>query len=102
MKKSFPTILIIFVSVFVLVALAFAYSFARQIKINSIDDFEACLEAGYPVAESYPRQCHTPDGRGFTEVLPGGQTLCPMDAKICPNGSYVGRVVPDCEFSPCP
>ena len=27
---------------------------------------------------------------------------CTMDAKICPDGSYVGRVAPDCEFAPCP
>jgi hypothetical protein len=27
---------------------------------------------------------------------------CTMDAKLCPDGSYVGRVAPDCEFEPCP
>jgi hypothetical protein len=25
-----------------------------------------------------------------------------MDAKICPDGSSVGRVAPNCEFAPCP
>ena len=28
--------------------------------------------------------------------------VCPMDAKECPDGSFVGRVAPDCEFAPCP
>ena len=28
--------------------------------------------------------------------------FCTMDAKMCPDGSYVGRVAPDCEFAPCP
>lgn len=28
--------------------------------------------------------------------------FCTMDAKICADGSSVGRVAPDCEFSPCP
>ena len=28
--------------------------------------------------------------------------LCHMDAKICPDGSIVGRVGPNCEFSLCP
>lgn len=28
--------------------------------------------------------------------------FCTMDAKQCPDGSYVGRVGPSCEFSPCP
>jgi len=27
---------------------------------------------------------------------------CTMDAKQCPDGSYVGRTGPDCEFAPCP
>ncbi len=27
---------------------------------------------------------------------------CPMDAKSCPDGSFVGREAPDCEFAPCP
>jgi hypothetical protein len=28
--------------------------------------------------------------------------MCTMDAKICPDGSAVGRSGPDCEFDPCP
>jgi hypothetical protein len=27
---------------------------------------------------------------------------CTLDAKICPDGSAVGRIPPDCEFAPCP
>lgn len=27
---------------------------------------------------------------------------CTMEAKQCPDGSYVGRVGPNCEFAPCP
>lgn len=27
---------------------------------------------------------------------------CTADAKICPDGTAVGRVGPDCEFAPCP
>lgn len=30
------------------------------------------------------------------------QVSCTMEAKICPDGSAVGRTGPDCEFSPCP
>ena len=25
-----------------------------------------------------------------------------MDAKVCPNGSSVGRTAPNCDFAPCP
>jgi len=28
--------------------------------------------------------------------------VCTMDAKLCPDGSYVGRTGPKCEFSECP
>jgi hypothetical protein len=28
--------------------------------------------------------------------------FCTQDAKQCPNGSYVGRVPPNCAFAPCP
>ena len=27
---------------------------------------------------------------------------CTMEAKLCPDGSYVGRTGPNCEFSECP
>jgi len=27
---------------------------------------------------------------------------CSMDAKLCPDGSYVGRIAPDCKFAECP
>lgn len=28
--------------------------------------------------------------------------FCTMDAKLCPDGSYVGRIPPECNFAPCP
>ena len=28
--------------------------------------------------------------------------FCTMDAKMCPDGSYVGRVPPACQFAACP
>ena len=27
---------------------------------------------------------------------------CTMEAKLCPDGSYVGRTGPNCEFAECP
>ncbi|MBS3148512.1 hypothetical protein J4219_06500 [Candidatus Woesearchaeota archaeon] len=35
---------------------------------------------------------------------PGSEqpVACTMDARICPDGSAVGRVGPNCEFAPCP
>lgn len=31
-----------------------------------------------------------------------GGNVCTMDAKLCPDGSYVGRSGPACEFAACP
>jgi hypothetical protein len=33
---------------------------------------------------------------------PVEQVFCTMDAMMCPDGSYVGRVPPSCNFAPCP
>jgi hypothetical protein len=30
------------------------------------------------------------------------QVACTEEAKLCPDGSAVGRVPPNCEFAPCP
>jgi hypothetical protein len=38
----------------------------KNIEVNS---FESCVDAGYRVVESYPRQCRTPDGRNFVEGI---------------------------------
>lgn len=45
----------------------------------------------------------------WERVYKGGQgtqkpeeVFCTMEAKICPDGSAVGRTGPACEFAPCP
>jgi hypothetical protein len=36
-------------------------------------------------------------------VNPGNRPIaCTMEAKMCPDGSYVSRTGPNCEFAPCP
>jgi hypothetical protein len=34
-----------------------------------VASFEECTAAGYPITESYPRQCRTPNGELFTEEI---------------------------------
>lgn len=36
-----------------------------------------------------------------TPTIPDG-VACTMEAKMCPDGSYVGRVGPSCQFAACP
>ena len=86
----------------------------REIKTRAVvSSFEDCVAAEYPVMESYPRQCRTPDGRLFVEDVPPPSIVpekptddsdgaCTMEARRCPDGTFVSRVPPDCEFAPCP
>ncbi|UCD20804.1 MAG: hypothetical protein JSW08_03460 [archaeon] len=41
--------------------------------VEIVTNFEECVEAGYPVTESHPRQCRTDTGEVFVEELVGGQ-----------------------------
>lgn len=51
----------------------FAYRRLAQNKTPQVlRSFEDCVRAGYPVVESYPRQCHAPDGKRFIEEVEEG------------------------------
>lgn len=43
-----------------------------------IEDFIACVSAGYPVQESYPPRCSTPDGRTFVQAVKAPDALSPQ------------------------
>lgn len=36
-----------------------------DLLLNTITSFEDCVNAGFPVMESYPERCNTPDGKHF-------------------------------------
>ncbi len=67
MKK----IVLILIIVFVVLGVGFVI-----VKKNSTPEvphvlsFKDCEALGYPIMESYPRQCKTPDGKNFVEILP--------------------------------
>jgi hypothetical protein len=70
MRKIIPTIVII-----LLVIAAGYYLYAQKgerAEIAAIDSFAKCAAAGYPVMESFPEQCRTPDGRTFVNDGVGG------------------------------
>jgi len=43
-----------------------------------------------------------PDHSADEPIAPDEPVACTMEAKMCPDGTYVGRQGPHCEFSPCP
>jgi len=88
---------------FILLLLLFFASvkLIQNINLKKIDSFESCQKAGYPILDSYPERCQLPNGKTFIRKT-NYPIVCTMEAKICPDGSYVGRVAPNCEFAPCP
>lgn len=45
---------------------AYFYLKTPQIEVKNFND---CLKAGYPIMESYPRQCKIPEGKNFVEDI---------------------------------
>lgn len=41
-----------------------------------VRSFQNCIDAGYPVLETYPQQCKTLSGRSFTEDIRSCQDNC--------------------------
>ena len=70
---------------------------------DEVNTYSTCLQKGYQKKGS--RDCVTPDGRRFVREengLPSGGVACTMEARECPDGSFVGRTGPNCEFAACP
>lgn len=69
--------------------------------VNNSDDFSGELEKDSGITEpelELPKELNpTPTPETQPETV-----ACTMDAKQCPDGSYVGRIGPDCEFATCP
>ncbi|MDO8551301.1 MAG: carboxypeptidase-like regulatory domain-containing protein [bacterium] len=76
---------------------------AKKDNLSEIQSFEDCFKAGYPVMESYPRQCRTTDNKYFVEKtqsdsgIYGKATLgptCPVQkiGQEC-NIPYQGTVI---------
>lgn len=38
----------------------------------------------------------------FTQTIGQDSKTCTQEAKLCPDGSYVSRQGPNCEFTSCP
>jgi len=51
------------------------WKYQRTSKVAQINSFEECVQADYPILESYPEQCRTPDGRSFTRQITNQQNF---------------------------
>lgn len=55
-----------------------------------------------PVETPYDPNNPDPIAPPHSSDEPNDPVACTMEAKACPDGSYVGRQGPNCEFAPCP
>jgi len=47
----------------------FSQKSADPIQTKTATNFDECATLGYPIQESYPRRCATPEGQTFTEEI---------------------------------
>lgn len=65
MKK----LILIAVALLIILAGFYFYYDNKSTTALSVSSFEDCAKAGYPIMESYPEQCRTPDGRTFVREI---------------------------------
>jgi len=91
---------IVIIGALILVGVGGYFIASRQqvstVPLPEITDFEACDRAGYPVGESYPRQCWTPDGKRFVEEIDQGSPPPPglvTIENISPSSGSIGTQI---------
>ncbi len=78
-----------------------SYMYKSDVVVEIPRDMSPDVPASTTPATKTPSQPTRPT----TKPIPGNNgdaVACTMEAKMCPDGSYVGRQGPQCEFSPCP
>lgn len=79
--------LIVLVIVLALAWAGYAWYTSSQ-KIAQIDSFEECVAAGFPVMESYPRQC-TANGKTFAEDIQEPEEQEPEEEEPEPSSNDI-------------
>src|SRR3989344_2189845 len=88
-------LVIVAIVLVVLVGLIMAISPSTpQAEITS---FQECADAGYPIMESFPEQCRTPDGGTFPT---GGCAVAGCSGQLCVPSGEADDVFTTCEFKP--
>lgn len=77
-----------------------AFIIMRQ-EAEQVTNFDECVEASFPVQESYPARCITPDGRTFTQPAPKNRNTIPICVDRCGDG-ICQEVVCLAAGCPCP
>lgn len=87
---------IIIIVVIIIIAL-----FAGGLLLSTSEVKEPAPEQPAPIVEN-PVTVITVTSTTTSTTTVDEQVFCTMEAKQCPDGTYVGRQGPKCEFAPCP
>lgn len=71
----------------ILLGLVASFFLYKNLSDKSVTDFESCKNRGYPILETFPEQCKTPDGRTFRN---DAQSIDPQPVATSTPGSTVG------------
>jgi hypothetical protein len=112
MQNVSTRVLLVLAIVLGIIALAL-WTISEHNRVALINSYEACASAGYPILESYPSQCKTPNGRTFVNpnekaepyVAPtstAASTGCVVggcSGEVCSDASQ-GPLVSNCIYKP--
>lgn len=97
-KKNFVLVFV----VILLVGGVFGFILGKNNKVDNIPEDKIVIIDG----ENTPKEEEKKDDVVIKKPAPQfpkeEPVACTMDAMMCPDGSYVGRVAPDCNFAMCP
>src|SRR3989344_3635208 len=105
---STTTLIGIVVVLTIIAGLLLAFSQNREQQyLFSISNFDECATAGFPIMESYPERCATPDGRTFVnerQTLPpdsiafNGCAVAGCSGQLCVSAEEAGEIFTTCEY----
>ena len=92
-------VLVIFIIIVILVLSAVVFvNFRKASDLAAIDSFAACRDAGYPVMESFPERCMTPDGRSFTSDVSPQEIFITGTITCLPHRDQEGPQTLECAY----
>ncbi len=94
MKKT--SFLIGVILLIIIIVVVYSYNKKSEVTTVTVTSFESCASAGYPIMESYPRQCRALDGKTYVEEIPEKITYTNASADLITvtlpfPGAVVGR-----------
>src|SRR3989344_3124363 len=93
MKKFLIVVVLILVAAVAVVSLVFDLFSGPIAPESRATNFDECAAAGYPVMESYPRQCRMPDGRNFVEEIADDKSDLIVVDTPTPGATVKGPIV---------